>query len=316
MKVIAIDFGGTRIKIGLTEDGQVIKFTMLDVIPGFSFGDSLDHIEKQIRNMLSAQELDQVVGIGISYPGLVNWKEKRVIQGNSKHSDAVDFDISKWVWERFQLPFVLENDANAAILGELHYGCGLGSQDAVMMILGTGVGTAAVMEGKIVRGKHFQAGCLGGHFPIGRQERKCTCPGTDCVEAYASTWALPKLISEHPLYRKSGLSKEKIKDFKILKKYAEAKDLVAQEILQECILSFSKGIIALIYAYDPEIVILSGGIVNFGEDLLKPIIEYVHEHAWTPWGKVQFRVAENKEHSVLLGLHYLMRQEIDKASER
>jgi glucokinase len=312
MKMVAIDFGGTRIKIGLVDSGKVVKFTMLSVLPGCRLLECLDCAEQKIRKLLSDEELEQIQGIGISYPGLVNWKEKRVIQGNEKYSDAVNFDFKKWVSDRFRLPFVIDNDANAALLGELHYGCGAGVKDAVIMILGTGVGTAAVMEGRIVRGKHFQAGCLGGHFPIGMEERKCTCPGTDCVEAYASTWALPRLICEHPLYEQSGLRNEDVKDFEVLKKYVERKDAVAADILNHCIKSWSKGIIGLIYAYDPEVVILSGGITNFGEDLLNPIIQYVHDHVWTPWGQVEFRIAENKEHSVLLGLSYLMVEELNR----
>lgn len=309
MNMIAIDFGGTRIKIGLMQDGKVMKFTMLDTIPGSKMLHCLEFAEKRIQEFLTDEEFKQLEGIGFSYPGLVNFDQQFIIQGN-KYEDAVELDLKAWVRDTFGLPFVIDNDANAALLGELAYGCGKGYQDAVMMILGTGVGTAAAMNGQLVRGKHFQAGCLGGHIPIGHQERKCTCPGVDCVETYASTWALPGLIREHPLYEQSGLYHEPEKSFPALKRQVENKDTVALDILDHCIKSWAKGIIALIYAYDPEVVILSGGILNFGDSLLVPLMNYVHENVWTPWGKVGFRIAENKEHSVLLGLYYLLENKL------
>lgn len=305
MNMIAIDFGGTRIKLGLIRDGELLKFAMLDVAPGAKMCHCLKLIEERIGEFLTEEEIRGLEGIGISYPGLVDFDKQTIIQGN-KYEDAVELDLHAWVADSFGLPYVIDNDANAALLGELNFGCGKGYEDAVMMILGTGVGTAAAMNRQLVRGKHFQAGCLGGHFPIGQEERKCSCPGVDCVEAYASTWALPGLMKEHPLYEQSGLYHEQEKSFPALKRQVEQKDPVALEILNHCIRSWGKGIIALIYAYDPELVILSGGILNFGDALIRPLIQYVHQNAWTPWGKVEFRIAENKEQSVLLGLYYLL----------
>jgi len=306
MTTIAIDLGGSRIKIGLVADGKVLKSTMLDANSGHGLQNRLTTIEDTIRRLLTKEEIEDTKGIGIAYPGLVNWKEKRVIQGNGKYTDAPSVDLEKWAKDVFQLPMIMENDANAALLGELYYGCGHGAEDAVMLILGTGVGTAAVMGGQLIRGKHNQAGCLGGHFPTEINGRPCTCPGRGCIEANASTWTLPRLIKEHKDYMQSGLCEEKMIDFKTLKEYVLIQDKVAVDTLDYCTKTWANCIISLIYAYDPEVILLSGGVIKFGSILLEPMLEYVKKNVWTPWGKVEFRIAENTEHSVLLGLHWLL----------
>ena len=89
------------------------------------------------------------------------------------------------------LRFAIENDARMALLGERHAGAAAGCDNVVMITLGTGIGGAAMIEGKLLRGKHAQAGCLGGHLPAKVGGRQCTCGAIGCLEAEASGWALP-----------------------------------------------------------------------------------------------------------------------------
>ena len=83
-----------------------------------------------------------------------------------------------------------------AAVGEWKYGAGRDTNDLVVMTIGTGIGTSAIIEGKLLRGRHFQAGCLGGHISVQYEGRECTCGNKGCLEAYGSTWSLEGRVKE------------------------------------------------------------------------------------------------------------------------
>ncbi|MGN0479031.1 MAG: ROK family protein, partial [Hominenteromicrobium sp.] len=242
--------------------------------------------------------------VGIAFPSLVDVRRKQILGHNNKFADYARIDLKQWVWDRFRLPMVIENDANAAALGEGRYGSAADSGDFVLMILGTGIGTAAVMNGQLVRGRHYQAGNLFGHIPLKADGRKCVgCPGVGCAEAQASSWALPYMVRESGL--DSPLKSEENVDFRVLQQYYDRGDPLAVSIFDECCTYWANCLITLIHAYDPEVAVLSGGVLNWGPALTERIVHIVEERAWTPWGRIAFRRAKNPEHSVLLGLHAL-----------
>jgi glucokinase len=170
-----------------------------------------------------------------------------------------------------------------------------------MVTFGAGIGAAAMMESRLLQGKHFQGGCLGGHIPAAWNGRSCICGNVGCVEAEASTWALPEICASWPCYSESVLSREPHLEFEALFRCARTGDSVAIEIRERCLRIWAAGIVALIHAYDPEVVVLGGGVMLSADDILPSIREYVHTHAWTPWGKVEIRPGELGDHAALLG---------------
>lgn len=310
MRSITVDLGGTRTKVGLVENGNVTAAMILDARSDGKLSDSLPGIEEAVDHLIRNNDykISDFAGIGFAYPGIVNYGKKKIISPSGKYEDGPSLDLEKWCEEKFGIGMVIENDANAALLGEMEYGCARDYESAVLMILGTGVGTAAVIEGKILRGKHHQAGCLGGHFITSVNGNKCTCGGTGCLEANASTWALPGITKKYEGFSRSGLSTEEVINFRNLEKWARKGDALAEEVLEQCILQWSAGIVNLIHAYDPEVVIMSGGVMMGRELILPTVIKKVREWAWTPWGEVEFVVSENPEQSVLLGLHSLVEE--------
>lgn len=315
MITIACDFGGTNIKLGILENGKVISKSSISAYSERGITYQLGNVEGEITKMLRTLglELEQCSGLGIAMPGLVNFKEKRILSTNAKYDDALSFDFKRWSKENFKLPIVIDNDANLALLGEVKSGCAIGYEDAVLVTLGTGIGTAAVIEGRLLRGKHYQAGCLGGHFITKVNGRKCTCGSIGCVEAHAGSWAIPMEVREQPDFKDSLLSKVKVIDVKNIIVCAEKGDELSIRIFQMLIDYWSAAVVNLIHAYDPEVVILSGGIMKAKDKILNPIMSKVHKMAWTPWGKVEFLVAEDPDTSVLLGLEYLLEEELDNA---
>ena len=312
MVTLALDIGGTRTKLALLQDGKIIKKSMVPAYRDDAYQKNLDQAETEGRRMMAEMGLDHIDGLGIAFPGLVNPRDKVVVSANGKFVDAVGYDLKSWVKRTFDCPFILDNDSNAALIGELTYGCAQDTKDAVMMIFGTGVGAAAVMDGKLVRGKHFQAACIGGHMVIefGPDATPCNCGNIGCMEANASSWALPIFAHKDPLFETSMLKDLDVIDYKNLKACADKGDELSVKLLRRSFDCWSANLCNLIIAYDPEVIILSGGIARMGEDLRRPLEEHVHKYAWTPWGHPDIRLAEKPEASVVLGLHKLTLDEI------
>ncbi|HXY39690.1 MAG TPA: ROK family protein, partial [Vicinamibacteria bacterium] len=171
----------------------------------------------------------------------------------------------------------------------------------VMMTLGTGVGGAAMVGGRLLRGRHFQAGVLGGHLLADVLGRRCTCGARGCVEAEASTWALPQLAREQPGFERSRLAAAEQLDFEALFACAEAGDAVALALRERCLRVWGAGAVSMIHAWDPELLVVGGGVMAAAGTVLPAIEAYVHAHAWTPWGKVNVRQASLGSDAALLG---------------
>jgi glucokinase len=188
-----------------------------------------------------------------------------------------------------------------ALLGESYAGAAQGYSDVVMITLGTGIGGVAMIEGKLLRGKHSQAGCLGGHIPVLFNGRKCTCGNIGCAEAEASGWSLPLIVKEWPGISASTLSKYSQPGFKELFAEAARGDAAALAIRERCLNIWAVDAVALVHAYDPEIIVMGGRVMESAQVILPYVQSYVHARAWTPWGKVQIRAAALGSNAALLG---------------
>jgi glucokinase len=242
----------------------------------------------------------------------VDSRHGRVLSISGKYGDAPEFDLMGWAQSEFDLPLRLENDARTALLGEWYAGAGRGSDDndIVMMTLGTGVGGAAMIDGKLLRGKHFQAGCLGGHLGVDHKGRRCACGNIGCVEVEASSWSLPAICAANPQFGKSKLAELQVISFESLFQAASRGGACALAVRDACIEVWAAGAVSMIHAYDPEVLILGGGVMNSAEAILPAISAYVDRHAWTPWDKVTTRAAMLKDRGSLIGAVPLFESEL------
>lgn len=303
---LAIDLGGTNIKLSLFEKAKEVP-VWTKSIPAHSDKGIIQALDR-VEEALELEGITDITRVGIATPGIVDSTNCRLTSINDKYADAVDFIFTDWCMQKFGCSLVMENDANAALLGEVSYGCAKGCQNAVMMILGTGIGTSAVINGKVLHGAHNQAGIMGGHFVIHSGGKKCSCGGFGCLEAYGGAREIQKALEQE------DRSQSMLKDsgHPGMKEVAAAwkqGDKLASYIMQNQIQLYSDGIINLIHAYDPELVILSGGIMNAGEELKEAIEKQVSERAWAPWGKINFVTAQNPDYSVTYGLLKLMQND-------
>jgi glucokinase len=304
-----IDLGGTRVKIGLVTGGRVVVKKVMAARPEGGLAAELQAIRKEIDGMLKVQGA-VLSGVGLASPGLVDPIRKRILSTNKAYADAVDLDLEAWASESWGVPFVIDNDARMAAVGEWKYGAGRDTDNLVVMTIGTGIGTSAVIEGKLLRGRHFQAGILGGHFSIRYDGRPCNCGNIGCVEAYGSTWSLEATVKDAPDYAGSLLAKAATIDMAALFTAAAAGDALAIHVRQTCLDSWSAGVINLIHAYDPEVVVLGGGVLNAPEEILPYIREKVRQHAWSPWGLAEIRATQLLSDAGILGVVHCLQQEV------
>lgn len=311
MYTIAIDLGGTVVKIGLLSRGNLLDCKKIPSRLALGLAPNLPKIQEAIDQLLADWRLDTTsLGcIGLAFPGLVDPVHKRVISTNEKYDDAYSIHLSDWVWENWKVPFCMDNDARLAVTGEWWQGAARGKNNVVMMTIGTGIGTGVIIDGRVLYGQHFQAGSLGGHFTLDYKGRSCSCGNRGCVEALSSSFFLPTIIREHALLSGSFKENADTYDFKRIFLLAQEGDKDALLIRDECMDIWASAVVTYIHAYDPEIVILGGGIMKSQEVIIPYISQRVNELAWCPSGKVPIMPALLGDDAALFGLEYFMIKE-------
>lgn len=309
---IAIDLGGTVVKVGLLQDGNLLEYTSLESQVTLGLEANLPRIKEQVDRLLQTVKITsgQLRGIGLAFPGLVNPFENRVISTNEKYDDACGYDLTKWVNEYWGVPFYMDNDARLAVVGEWYAGVAKGRNNVVMMTIGTGIGTGVIIDGNVLYGQHFQAGSLGGHFVVDYKGRICSCGNKGCVEALASSYFLPTIIRQHPNLSSAFKEQAETISFKDIFLMANAGNKDAVMLRDECMDVWSSAIVTYIHAYDPEIVVIGGGIMKSAEIILPYVLKKVNRYAWCPLEKVAIVSSGLAENAALFGLDYCLNKQV------
>ena len=303
MKALAIDLGGTHANCAIVEDNKILFSKRLDLDSAHGLASVLPLFTSSFRELMSAAGFTtkDFAGLAMSSCGLVDSSRARILSSPKKWDDAPGVDFVGWCRQEFSLPMKMENDARMALMGERYAGTARGRDDLAMITLGTGIGTAVMIGGKLLHGKHFQAGNQGGHLPVALNGRICTCGGVGCGEAEAAGWALPQIARDWPGFRESLLAREAAINYEILFRLAANGDAVARQIQNRCLQVWAATAVGMIHSFDPEIVIFGGGVME-SADLIIPFVQaQVNAHTWSPWGKAQIRAAELGNDAGLLG---------------
>lgn len=302
---IGIDMGGTRIKIGLVKDGVIIAASVIPASAHVTLEERLEQIADYVDGML-AENKCSLNGIGIAFPGIVDSDKKIILSRYVKYPDAQSVNLTAWSDRRFGVPLALENDARAALVGEWQYGAGIGCDNLVLVTLGTGFGTAALIHGKLLKGKHYHAGNLGGHVTINLHGDICNCGSVGCVESEGSTWALQRNITKDPEYAASALAQVNELNFNTVFEFADQGDPLASRIRENCLKAWSTGILNLILSYDPERIVIGGGIMK-GNDLIIPEVrKLIANDSWINYFPIELAVAQQLEYAGILGMYYIL----------
>ncbi len=307
MRALAVDLGGTHVAYGVVEDRTLVFHETFDVVNATRLLSVLATLEDALRRCQGT--FGECDGLAMGLPCIVDTRTNRVLSALKKYEDATDIDLSGWCRDRLGLDLRVENDARMALLGEQHAGAGHGEEDLVMMTLGTGIGTAALIGGRLLRGSHFHAACLGGHLTVNIDGRLCQCGNVGCAESEASGWALPLIAAEWSGLESSSLARIPAIGFFDLFTHAKAGDSVAIQIRDHCLNIWGATAVSLIHAYDPSALILGGGVMGSAEQIVPAIQAYVDRHVWSSWGKPQVRAAELGNKAALLGAVPLLTEE-------
>ena len=264
--ILSIDIGGTAVKMGLVDREGVIHARHEASVCYDNYQTPILTTVIREAQAFLAREQAGVEGIGVSATGQVDDRIGAVIGTNGKIPHYEGSQIKQEMEKTFGVPVFALNDANAAALGECFAGRAKGIENMLMITLGTGVGGGIVLGGKIFGGTLGIAGELG-HIPLYADGIPCTCGSRGCYESYAATTALVRLARQ-------ATGEEEMNGRIIFARAAEG-DEVMLSILQRWIADIAAGIAGLVHTFNPQMVLIGGGVSSQEELLIRPLREKV-----------------------------------------
>ena len=278
MYKIGIDIGGTSIKAGVFDsDNNLIQRTFAPTNKGRHTDELISDICSLARSAvnLSGLDLSDCKGAGVCSPGICNTDTGFVYNANNVGFDNVP--LAGLISKDLKLPVKLFNDGDAAAYAEVVKGSAKGKKSVLFLGIGTGIGAGLIIDGNIYGGCGF-GGIEAGHMILFPDGDECTCGKRGCFEAYASAAALirqaEKAANESPL---SDLNKLKLTGKSIFEA-AKCGDETAINVIERYIFYLSMGIVSLVNIFDPEAVIIGGGISRSGDAFLPQLREYVSKN--------------------------------------
>jgi glucokinase len=298
MTVLAFDIGGTRIKAGLVTEGQVSSLATI-ATEERSATAVLARIVALGREVAGDQPVDAV---GVSVRGVVDPETGALIDVNPPLACLAGQPLQTILASEFEVPAQAENDARMYALGELRHGAGRAAANMVCLTLGTGIGLGVALCRRMLRGARGVSGILGGHFTIDLNGSRCGCGNVGCLETLIGGNALVRHATEQLRAGESSTLVADRLDPRAIFASAAAGDPVARQTVGRFTAALGSGVVTMIHAYDPDVVVLGGGLSASAEQFLPQLRAYVGEHAWThPRGRVQLVVSELGDAAALVG---------------
>lgn len=289
--IVGIDIGGTNLVVGcVAEDGSVLhglrsEPTMAELGPEAVVDRLIGMSRASIADTLAAVPGAQVLGVGVGAPGPLDTKSGVVLL--TPNLGWVDMPLRQRMHDGLGLPAALDNDANCAVLGEWWRGAARGTVNAVGVTIGTGIGGGIIIGGRLYRGSSDCAGEVG-HMTIDDQGRKCGCGNYGCLEAYASGPAIARRAAEGIEAGEESMLKSMVQGdlrritAQTVYEASAAGDQFALEVVRDTARFLGTGVANLINIFNPEAVVVCGGVTLAGERLFTPLRREVVKRAFRP----------------------------------
>lgn len=270
--LLGIDIGGTAVKIGVVdENGKVL----LSETRSVSFDGYKTSIMTTVANLAGEvfeKSPVKIEGIGVSATGQIDVNSGTVIGVGAQLGDWLGSPVKKILEDRFHLPVTVINDANAAALGEQTFGRAKGKENVLVVTVGTGIGGGIIENGRLIQGRRGIGGEIG-HYIINFDGVECPCGNRGCFERYGSTGALVRRFTENvALLEKLGVPAEDVNG-KVIFDHLDDADVSAT--VNSWIDSIAFGIIGLVHIFNPEMVLIGGGISREDEHFIRPLREKI-----------------------------------------
>lgn len=271
---IGIDIGGSHVGIGLiNENGTIIAKEEQDLNNNSKEDNYNQRLVETIIELTTKildkkkKDIKEISLIGMAIPGTVS--ETSIIKADNLH--IKNFDIVSEINKYFNIPIMLRNDAKCAAIAEKEYGSLKKYDDALFLTIGTGIGGAVFLGGKLLKPRKNE-GFEIGHMVIRKDGIKCNCGRSGCFERYASMRVLKDNIQD--VLKLNNLTGEKIKNILLCKENKEQTDKVIEEYIDNlCV-----GIANLINIFEPETISIGGSFAYFKDILLDKLIKKLGEN--------------------------------------
>ena len=245
VRIAVVDIGGTCIKSGMWENGEIKEIRETDT--NAKLGG--EHVMETVLGILDGYQDFQAVGI--STAGQVDTEKGSILYANSNIPGYTGMAVRERVENRFHVPAAVQNDVNSAAIGEAVCGAGEGQKDFLCLTYGTGVGGAIIMDGEIYSGSGYSAGEFGCIVTHPKDRNPAEDMFSGCYERYASTTALVKLVSGKFPELKNGREI-----------FAQMDVPEVKELIDQWIMEIVYGLISLVHIFNPSMIVLGGGIME------------------------------------------------------
>ncbi len=298
--VIGIDMGGTNTAFGIVDArGNVIASDSIKTAKHANFDDYVEELHTEITRIIKSVDAeDKINGIGIGAPNANYYTG--VIEEGVNLPWPTPIPLADKITQRFGIPCIITNDANAAAIGEMTYGAARGMRDFIMITLGTGVGSGIVVNGQLVYGHDGFAGELGHVIMKRNNGRTCGCGRTGCLEAYCSATGVARTAREFLEIRSDESKLRELDTDTITSKdvfdAAMAGDKLAKEIFDYTGTILGEALADFTAFSSPEAFIIFGGLAKSGDLIMRPIREAFDKNVLPIFrGKAKIIFSEMKE---------------------
>lgn len=278
--ILGFDVGGTKISAVLGEEtGNILGSVRKPTVRHLGRKKLAEDLIYMGHSLLDKYGLKKPDMIGVTFAGLVD-SERGVVLSSPNVLGLRNLPIKKILEDEFGAETQIENDATAATIAERVFGEGKNHEHFVYLTLSTGIGGGAFLNGKLYRGAHGMAGEMG-HMVVMSNGPVCGCGRRGCLEAIASGRGIARRVAENVTAVKESELYSKIRpsdiDAKKVFEFKKKGDMFSQLIIEETVYYLAVGIVNIIDIFDPEVVIIGGGIANAGEELFRPLRAAVQE---------------------------------------
>ena len=274
--VVGVDLGGTKIYTALVDlEGNIKKEKTVETLAHEGEEAVMGRILDTINYVIDGTDKDLIKSIGIGSPGPLDVKNGVILE--TANLPFKNFAIVRTIKETYDLPTYLDNDANVATLGEFMFGAGKGTDNMVFITASTGIGGGAVLNGRLFRGATGNALEVG-HMTVSTEGPRCGCGNVGCAEALGSGTAIGKRAKEAVLTNVTTSLKnyDNVTAKEVFKEAANG-DRVAKNILETSLTYLGIAVANTITNFDPEKVVIGGGVVNGGDIVIETIRDVVTE---------------------------------------
>lgn len=301
--IAAIDLGGTNLKIALLDLKYKIRDKNIVSTPSFFKKDNLirgiiDSINRLIKN--SGLNNKDVLGLGLGLPGPVD-NQRGIIHFFPNIPGWQEVNLKAVLEKKLRLPVFLDNDANLMALAEYKLGRAKGTNHAICLTLGTGVGGGIIINGKLFRGAHNATGEIG-HIPINENGPVCNCGGIACLETYIGN---NRILKDAKRLFKRNVSLEELSGL------AKKKNQKALKIWAQVAKRLGVALTGIVNLLNPDCIVIGGGVSNAGRILFDKVRQEISERAMPVQARhVKILKAKLGDNAGLIGAAILVKETV------